>query len=123
MEIKFFDNAFETPKSREDVRLRKLGLFLYEDLRRVAVGFDITPFLEPPSIQVTIRNPQGQEVSSLNVIETADRNFHLTMHLRDQEPSDTYEVTAVLYYATPQTERVDVDTVTRTLDATQPGEQ
>jgi hypothetical protein len=123
MEIKFFDNAFETPKSREDVRLRKLGLFLYDDLRRVAVGFDITPFLEPPSIQVTIRNPQGQEVSSLNVIETADRNFHLTMHLRDKEPSETYEVTAVLYYATPETERVDVDTVTRTLDATQPGEQ
>ena len=111
------------PKSREDVRFNRLGLFLYEDLRRVAVGFDITPFLEPPSIQVTIRNPQGQEVSSLNVIETADRNFHLTMHLRDKEPADMYEVTAVLYYAAPETERVDVDTVTRTLDATQPGEQ
>ncbi len=123
MEIKFFDNSFETPKSREDVRFNQLGLFLYEDLRRVAVGFDITPFLEPPSIQVTIRNPQGEEVSSLHVIETAERNFHLTMHLRDKEPAETYEVTAVLYYATPETERVNVDSITRVLDATKPGEQ
>jgi len=123
MEIKFFDNSFGTPKSREDVRFNQLGLFLYEDLRRVAVGFDITPFLEPPSIQVTIRNPQGEEVSSLHVIETAERNFHLTMHLRDKEPAETYEVTAVLYYATPETERVNVDSITRVLDATKPGEQ
>ena len=123
MEIKFFDNSFETPKSREDVRFNQLGLFLYEDLRRVAVGFDLTPFLEPPSIQVTIRNPQGEEVSSLHVIETAERNFHLTMHLRDKEPAETYEVTAVLYYATPETERVNVDSITRVLDATKPGEQ
>lgn len=123
MEIQFFDNSFETPKSREDVRLKQLGLFLYDDLRRVAVGFDITPFLEPPSIQVTITNPRGEEVSSLHVIETVDRNFHLTMHLRDKEPAETYEVTAVLYYATPETERMDVHTVRRTLDATRPGEQ
>ncbi len=123
MEIKFFDDSFGMPKSREDVRFNRLGLFLYEDLRRVAVGFDITPFLEPPSIQMTIRNPQGEEVSSLYVIETVDQNFHLTMHLRDEEPSDMYEVTAVLYYATPEKERIDVDTVRRTLDATSPGEQ
>lgn len=123
MEIQFFDNSFETPKSREDVRLKQLGLFLYDDLRRVAVGFDITPFLEPPSIQVTITNPHGEEVSSLHVIETVDRNFHLTMHLRDKEPAETYEVKAVIYYATPETERMDVHTVRRTLDATRPGEQ
>ena len=123
MEIKFFDDSFGIPKSREDVRFNRLGLFLYEDLRRVAVGFDITPFLEPPSIQVTIRNPQGEEVSSLRVIETTDRNFHLTMHLRDKEPAETYEVTAVLYYAAPETERLNVDSITRTLDAAKPGEQ
>jgi len=92
-------------------------------LRRVAVGFDITPFLERPSIQVAIRNLEGQEVSSLHIIETLDTNFNITMHLRDPEPQDSYEVSATLYYATPETEREDIHTITKILDATKPGEQ
>lgn len=120
MEIKFFD---EVPKPRQEVRIKQLGLYMYEDRRRVQVGFAITPFSERPSIEVTIRNPWGEEVSSLHVIETLDSNFSLTMHLRDKVPSDTYEVTATLYYATPETEREEVHTVTRPLDATRAGEQ
>lgn len=120
MEIKFFD---EGPKPRHEVRIKQLGLYMYEDQRRVQVGFALTSFSERPSLQVTIRNPQGQEVSSLHVIETLDTNFSLTIHLRDKEPEDSYMVTAVLYYATPETEREDIHTVTRPLDATCPGEQ
>ncbi len=120
MEIKFFD---EGPQPDEDIRIKQLGLYFYKEGRRVQVGFDITPFQKRPSIEVTITNPQGQEAGSLHVIETIDTNFSLTMHLRDKEPSDSYTVTATLYYATPETERVNVHTITRTLDATRPGEQ
>ena len=123
MEIKFFEDPLEGPQSREDVRIEKLGLFLFEDLRRVQVGFALTPFRERPSLQVTITNPQGDEVSSLHVIESLDTNFSLTMHLRDTEPSETYQVTVTLYYATPETERQDIQTISRTLDATKPGNQ
>ena len=123
MDIKFFDDPLQSPNSREDVRIKQLGLYLFEDLRRVAVGFDITPFLERPSIEVSIRNLQGKEVSSLHVIETLDTNFSLTMHLRDPEPQETYEVSATLYYATPETERENIQTISKTLDATKPGEQ
>ena len=123
MDIKFFDDPLQSPNSREDVRIKQLGLYLFDDLRRVAVGFDITPFLERPSIQVSIRNMQGQEVSSLHIIETLDTNFNITMHLRDPEPQEQYEVSATLYYATPETEREDIQTITKMLDATKPGEQ
>ncbi len=123
MDIKFFDDPLQSPNSREDVRIKQLGLYLFEDRRRVAVGFDITPFLERPSIQVSIRDLQGKEVSSLHVIETLETNFSLTMHLRDPEPQDTYEVSATLYYATPDTDREDIQTISKTLDATKPGEQ
>ncbi len=123
MNIKFFDDPLQSPNSREDVRIKQLGLYLFEDRRRVAVGFDITPFLERPSIQVSIRDLQGKEVSSLHVIETLETNFSLTMHLRDPEPQDTYEVSATLYYATPDTDREDIQTISKTLDATKPGEQ
>ncbi|WP_420631494.1 hypothetical protein [Candidatus Leptofilum sp.] len=123
MDIKFFDDPFEGPKPREEVKIKQLGLYMHEDSRRVAVGFDLTPFLERPSIQVTFTNESGEEAGSLHVIETLQTNFSLTVHLRDKEPTEMYEVTAVVYYATPETERVDVHTLTRTLNRTTPGEQ
>jgi hypothetical protein len=83
MDIQFFDNPLETPKSREDVRLKELGLYVYEDGRRVAVGFNLTPFIERPSIEVRVLNARGEKAGWLNVIETLDANFSLTMHLRD----------------------------------------
>ncbi len=123
MDIKFFDDPFESPKSRDEVRIKQLGLFMYEDGRRVAVGFDITPFLERPSIEVNVVNENGIQAGSMTIVETMESNFTLTMHLRDKEPTKMYEVTAVLYYATPETERVDIQTIKRKLDATKPGEQ
>lgn len=123
MEIKFFEDPLEGPRSRDDVRIEKLGLYLFDDLRRVQVGFALTPFRERPSLQVSITNPQGEEVSSLHVIETLETNFSLTMHLRDPEPADSYTVSVTLYYATPETERQDIHTLSRALDATRPGEQ
>lgn len=123
MQIQFFDDPLETPKSREDVRLNELGLYVYPDGRRVAVGFNLTPFLEKPCIEVRVVNERGEPAGWLNVIETIETNFSLTMHLRDKEPTQRYEVTAVVYYATPETERMDVHKLVKTFDATQVGEQ
>ena len=120
MHVNFFD---ESPKPPEEVRIKNLGLYVYPDGRRIAVGFDITPFLERPSIEVKITNARGEPAGALNVIETLDANFSLTMHLRDKEPTETYEITATLYYATPDTERANVHTKTASFDATQPGDQ
>lgn len=123
MRINFFDDPLETPKPREDVRLNQLGLFVYPDGRRIAVGFDITPFLERPSIEVRVINANGEAAGSLNVIQTLESNFNLTMHLRDKEPTEIYEITAVLYYTPPNEPRMIVHTLTRTFNATITGNQ
>ncbi|MCP4427624.1 MAG: hypothetical protein GY803_24335, partial [Chloroflexi bacterium] len=99
--VQFFDTGFEIPKAREDVKFNEVGFFVYEDRRRVAVGFNITRFLEGPSIEVNITNDNGEPAGTLTVIETGDANFSLTMHLRDQNPTDLYHVEATLYYAVP----------------------
>ncbi|RMG89593.1 MAG: hypothetical protein D6706_21035 [Chloroflexi bacterium] len=122
MHINFYDE-FETPKPRAEVRFNKLGLYIYPDKRRVAVGFDITPFLEPPSIEVTLRNSAGEPAGSLTVIETNQKNFSLTVHLRDKNPTEVYEITAVLYYAKPGEPREVVHTRTASFVITEPGEQ
>ena len=123
MQIHFYDDPGETPKSREDVRLNDLGLYVYPDGRRVTMGFNVTPFLEKPSIEVRVVNERGEPAGWLNVIETIETNFSLTMHLRDKEPTSHYEVTATVYYQTPETDRMDVHQVVKQFDATQPGEQ
>ena len=123
MDIKFYDDPLESPKSREDVRLKQLGIYVYEDGRRVAVGFELTRFQERPSLEVRIVNERGEKAGWLNVIETLDTNFSLTMYLRDTQPTELYEATAVVYYQTPETERVDVHTLVRQFDVTKPGDQ
>ncbi len=122
MDITFFDNPLESPRSREDVRIKQVGLFVYDDMRRVAFGVELTPFLEGPSIEVRMTNARGEPAGTLNVIETNTPNLTLTLHLRDAERSDPYTLTATLYYATPDTERVDVDERAVVFNALEPGE-
>ena len=124
MKVQFFDDPTRGPVPREDVRFKGLGLFLYEDRRRVAVGFDITPFRERPNIEVSLTNEEGGEVASLHVIEALEPNFNLTMHIRDQSTSDLCEVVAILYYTSLENgSRTVVDTLRRSLDTTKIGEQ
>lgn len=102
MDINFFDNSFEIPKPREDVRFKQIGLFVYEDLRRVAVGLEMTPFLEPPCVEIVVKNGEGIIAGTMTLIEANAPNITLTMHLRDQEPTAEYELTAQIYYDHPE---------------------
>ncbi|GAB4157817.1 MAG: hypothetical protein Fur0021_27090 [Candidatus Promineifilaceae bacterium] len=108
-QIQFFDDPAQMRKSREDVRINQIGLHLYPDGRRVAVGFDLTPFLERPSLEVVVTNAAGEVAGILNVIEALQPNFHLTMHLRDREPASPYTVQVMAYYAQPGAPRLVVD--------------
>lgn len=105
MEIKFFDDPLEQPHSRQEVRFRQIGLFVYPDERRLAFGVELTPFLERPSIEVAIVNGEGLPAGSLHVIETMSPNFNITLHLRDDEITNPYELTAVLYYSWPDEDK------------------
>lgn len=124
IEVNFFDDPSKAPRFREDVRFKQLGIYIHEGNRRIAVGFDITPFIERPSIEVTVKNSMGEPAGNLTVIETLDSNFNLTMHLRDKEPTDEYEVSATLYYASMDDDgRADVHTLTGTISVVKAGAQ
>lgn len=124
MNITFFDDPLEGPQGREDVKLEQLGLYIYPDRRRVAVGFELTPFRERPSLEVTITNARGEKAGSLSVIEALSPNFSLTVHLRDQEPTEQYQIEVVVYYAgSPEDGRQVVYTQSAVFDVSEPGEQ
>lgn len=122
MDIKFFDDPLEQPRPREEVRFRQIGLYIYPDLRRLAFGVELTPFIERPSIEVTITNGEGTPAGSLHVIETMTPNFSLTMHLRDEEVFNPYELTALLYYSWPDREKIEVERREISFKVLQPGE-
>lgn len=123
MDIQFFDDPLEGPRSREDVRIKQIGLIIYPEIRRLAFGIELTRFRERPSVEVTITNGDGQPAGSLHVIETLTPNFTLHMHLRDTATVDPYELQAVVYYSAPEEDRVDVTSQTVTFDASLAGEQ
>ena len=139
MRIEFFDDPLQTPKPPEEVRLKQVGLFVHEGGRRVSIGFDMTPFLQRPSVEVRMVNGNDELAATLSVIEVLQPNFSMTMHLRDKQPTDLYTVDVVLYYnvfaegepTEPETpdgpvplprNRMEVDKRTMTVDVTQPGE-
>jgi hypothetical protein len=122
--ISFFDSGFEPGKDRADVRLKNLGVFVYEEGRRVAVGFELTPFRERPSLEVTAINARGEAAGSMMVIEALSPNFSLTLHLRDREPTEQYALEAVVYYPDEEGEgRLVVDRRSAMFDVTRPGDQ
>lgn len=123
MNIQFFDNPEETPNSRDDVKLKQLGFMVYEDLRRVMVGLELTPFIERPSIEITLANDNGQPAGSLNVIGPTTPNLSLVMHLRDAQPTETYHAHIAIYYQNPEDkERYAVDIQQASFPVTEKGE-
>jgi len=57
------------------------------------------------------------------VIEQITPNFSLIMHLRDDEAQDPYQMRVVIYYTTPETERMDVDEQIVAFTTAEPGEK
>ncbi len=123
MRVQFYDDLDGGPRSREEVRLNELGLFVYEDRLRVAVGFNLTPFLERPSILVRVTNAGGEEAASLSVIEAMQPNFNLTLHLRDSGAGDPYEVETIIYYLSEDGDRQISDRQVKSFSVATPGDQ
>jgi hypothetical protein len=122
MHIQFFDDPLKRPGSREDVRILRLGFYVYPDRRRVAVGFELTRFIERPSLEIELTNSLGEPAGTLTVIEALEPNFTLTVHLRDTQPADEYAANVVLYYTDePGAPRQVVQQVTGSFPA-EPGE-
>lgn len=112
MEVQFFSDPKNQPRSREDVRIKQIGLYVHEGGRRVTFGLELTPFLERPCINVEISNAEGKPAGSLSVIEQVTPNFSLVLHLRDEDSIDPYRLRAVIYYTTPETDHDMVDSQT-----------
>jgi hypothetical protein len=99
-DIPLYDESEEVPvpRPRAEVRFAGIAVKPYPDGRRMKLHFDLTPFLERPSVEMTVTNLAGNEVASLHLIEAMDTGFDFTVHLRGPAPAGDHLLRMVLFY-------------------------
>jgi|GEM_PF-924985 len=102
MNVDFYSDPRLAPRPRAEVRIESLRLIPYPDNKRVRLEFEITPFgpADRPSVDIVVSRLDGTQVASMSIIETAQRTFGVTVHLREPTGTvhGTYLFRAELYY-------------------------
>ena len=100
MDIDLFEPE-DIPQPPANVKIERLTAIAYPDGWRVRLGVEVTPFLERPSLEITVTAADGRPVVpiSLSVIETMHHSMEFTVHIRGvTNPAGQYVVRAELYY-------------------------
>jgi hypothetical protein len=95
----FFTDSNEAPVPPDEVRIRTLEAEPRPDGRRIDVRTALTPFQQRPNIEISIRDKEGREVSTLSVVEAIDAQMDFTMHLRGPQGSGRYTMAMRVFYA------------------------
>jgi len=101
MELNFYSNPGQRPRPRHEVHLTGLTVTPYSDGQRLRVQIEITPFspADRPSLNILINDPTGNEISSIDIVETLQPNPAITLHLKANNiPVGLYTVIAHLLY-------------------------
>lgn len=116
MDLNFFADPGLAPKPRSEIRIEEFRLLPYPDGRRIRVEIELTPFgpADRPSLEITAHKPDGTQVAATTIIESVQRSFGLTMHLRTSETSGEFTFQAKLYYG----ENAPQDSVSQTMEVT-----
>jgi len=93
----------------EEVTITHLSAEPYEDGRRIRVNFEIAPFQKRPHVEMTLRDSQGNEISSASFVEPMQWKLEFTMHIRSQPADGPLDLEARLFYPDgPDAEPVSV---------------
>jgi hypothetical protein len=97
----------------EETRITSLSAEPYPDGRRLHVNIEMTPFQQRPHIDVTLKDGNGNEDQTTNIVEPMSWKIEFTMHIRG-ELKNPYTLSAKLFYpdgpsTEPQTFTFDVN--------------
>ena len=78
----------EVPVPPCEIQVQSIGVHAL-DVRRVDVAVDLTPCTEPVTVEMVIVGPQGDELSSVLLVEHREWRLDKIMHLRqDARPGE-----------------------------------
>ena len=97
----------------EETRITSLSAEPYPDGRRLHVNIEMTPFQQRPHIDVMLKDGNGNEDQTTNIVEPMSWKIEFTMHIRG-ELTNPYTLSAKLFYpdgpsTEPQTFTFDVN--------------
>lgn len=109
----FFPEDHLDRMTPEETRITSLSAEPYPDGRRLRVNIEITPFQKRPHLDVTLKDGDGDEVTSASLVEPLNWKIEFTMHIRG-ELKNPYTLEADLFYpdgpsAEPQRFTFDVN--------------
>lgn len=93
----FFPEGNLIRSAPQDTKLVVLSAQPYPDARRLRVNLEVTPFLQRPYIELTLKDGDGEEVATVNIVEPMNWKLEFTMHLRGAL-RNPYTLHACLYY-------------------------
>ncbi len=86
------------PVPPEDVRIQSVHIDPYPDGKRIRVTLELTPFQDPPDLDVIVLDQDGEESASMSIIGAATPKLNFTAHLRGDRLSSTYQLITSLNY-------------------------
>ncbi len=99
----FFQDPDDIPLPPDEVRIREFRADPWPDGRRVRVYLEVTPFQRRPSGEINIVDDQGEEVTSVSIIETIDPKMEFTLHIPSPKRSVDYIASSIVFYAETET--------------------
>jgi hypothetical protein len=94
----FFPEDNLKRSSPEETRILSLTVEPYEDLKRVRVNIEMSPFEVRPHLELTLTDKDSQEISTVSFVEPMAWRLEFTMHLRAEPADGPLELEARLYY-------------------------
>jgi len=94
-----FTEGHGAPRPPAEVGFVAVAAEPYPDRRRIRLSFEVTPFLQRPSLEIRLLGPDGGDLGSISVVDVVGPRFSLTAHLRGDVPGVTsIQVVSVLGY-------------------------
>jgi hypothetical protein len=97
-ELMFFEDEEQSLRPPRQVEITEAHVRPLPDGRRIVVQVTLTPFVEPPSFDVTILRPDGAVERTLSVIGATKRTNAVTMHLSQPGLADEYTARVELFH-------------------------
>jgi len=97
MEIEFLDPA-EAPLPPDQMSFRAVEVDPYADGQRLKVSIQLTPFQVRPSIDLEVKDQDGNVVASSSIIEATETHMSVTMHLPSRAPQPRRTLHVALIY-------------------------
>ena len=88
----------EDARPPTEVKLMDAQVQILPDGARLSITITITPFQEKPSLELTLRDANGREISHTYIIETPDEQLKITMHLRGYVINEPIPLDIQAYY-------------------------